>query len=251
MEKIFENKVALITGGTFGIGKATAELLAKKGAKILIADWLEDQEMIDNLKNSGAEISFIKCDVSRAEQVKMMVDKAIALFGKIDFAFNNAGIEGLSDITHECTEENWDRTLSINLKGVWLCMKYELPHMLKVGKGSIVNTASVAGLIGFEGLPAYTASKHGILGLTKTAALEYAKKGIRINAVCPGAIKTPMLDRFTGKKKEAEKKYEAMEPMGRLGQADEVAKAVSWLFSDDASFVTGHALSVDGGWSAQ
>jgi NAD(P)-dependent dehydrogenase (short-subunit alcohol dehydrogenase family) len=211
MEKKFENRVALITGGTFGIGKATAELLVKQGAKVVIADWLEDQEMIDNLKKSGAEISFIKCDVSRTEQVKNLMDSTIIKYGRIDFAFNNAGIEGLSDITHECTEENWDRTLSINLKGVWLCMKHELPHMLKAGKGSIVNTASVAGLIGFEGLPAYTASKHGILGLTKTAALEYAKKGIRINSVCP----------------------------------------VSWLFSDDASFVTGHALSVDGGWSAQ
>ena len=251
MEKIFENKVALITGGTFGIGNATALLMAQKGAKVIIVDWLEDHEMMENFQKMGVELSFIKCDVSRSDQVKQLTEDVIKKFGKIDFAFNNAGIEGLSDITHECTEENWDRTLSINLKGIWLCMKYVLPHMEKVGKGSIVNTASVAGLIGFQGLPAYTASKHGIIGLTKTAALEYAKKGIRINAVCPGAIKTPMLDRFTGKKKEAEKKYEEMEPIGRLGQAEEVAKAVCWLFSDDASFVTGHAMAVDGGWSAQ
>ncbi len=154
-------------------------------------------------------------------------------------------------MTHECTEENWDRTLNVNLKGVWLCMKYQIPIMLKQGKGVIVNTASVAGLVGFKNLPAYVASKHAIVGLTKTAALEYAKSGIRVNVVCPGVIKTPMIDRLTGKKKEAEKQYENMEPVGRMGTPEEVAEAVMWLCSDASSFVTGASLPVDGGWIAQ
>jgi NAD(P)-dependent dehydrogenase (short-subunit alcohol dehydrogenase family) len=172
-------------------------------------------------------------------------------FGRLDFAFNNAGIEGLSAPTHECTNENWEKTIDINLKGVWLCMKYEIPQMLKQHKGAIVNNASIAGLVGFPNIPAYVASKHGIIGLTKNAALEYAKLGIRVNAVCPGVIKTPMIDRFTGKNKEVEKQFATAEPIGRLGQPEEVAAAVTWLCSDASSFVTGHAMTVDGGWVAQ
>ena len=152
--------------------------------------------------------------------------------------------------THECTEENWDKTVNINLKGVWLCMKNEIIQMLKQGQGSIVNCASVAGLIGFPGLPAYVATKHAVVGITKTAALENAKLGIRVNAVCPGVIKTPMIDRITGKEKAVEKQYESMEPIGRMGQPEEVAEAVVWLCSDAASFVTGHGMPVDGGWIA-
>jgi NAD(P)-dependent dehydrogenase (short-subunit alcohol dehydrogenase family) len=147
--------------------------------------------------------------------------------------------------------ENWDKTIGINLKGAWLCMKYEIPEMLKTGKGSIVNCASVAGLVGFSGIPAYVASKHGLVGLTKNAALDYAKTGLRVNAVCPGVIRTPMIDRFTGKDKEVEKAFESMEPVGRMGEPEEVADAVVWLCSDGASFVTGQALAVDGGWVAQ
>jgi NAD(P)-dependent dehydrogenase (short-subunit alcohol dehydrogenase family) len=251
MEKTFTGKVAIVTGGSFGIGRATAIAFALRGAKVIIADWVQDDETLQAIKSAGGEPLFLKCDISREEDVKMMVDKTISTFGRLDYAFNNAGIEGASAITHECTSEVWDKTIGVNLKGVWLCMKYEIREMLKQGKGAIVNTASIAGLVGFQGLPAYTASKHGVIGLTKTAALEYAKSGIRVNAVCPGVIKTPMVDRFTGKKKEVEKQFENMEPIGRMGAPEEVAEAVIWLCSDAASFVTGDAMAVDGGWIAQ
>jgi len=250
MEQIFDSKVAIVTGGSFGIGRATAVLFARKGAKVVIADWIEDSDTLTQIKDEGGTAIFVKCDVSKSEDVKKVVDKTIETLGSLDFAFNNAGIEGTTAPSEECTEENWDKTLSINLKGIWLCMKYEIPQMLKQGKGAIVNCASVAGLIGFPGLPAYVASKHGVVGLTKTAALENAKKGIRINAVCPGVIKTAMIDRITGKDKTVEKQYENMEPVGRMGKPEEVAEAVVWLCSDGASFVTGHAMPVDGGWIA-
>jgi len=251
MEQIFQNKVAIITGGSFGIGKATAIAFAKRGAKIVIADWVEDNETLNAIKAEGGDVIFIKCDVSKDADIKMMLDKTIASYGRLDYAFNNAGIEGIMAPTADCTEENWDKTMNVNLKGIWLCMKHEIPHMLKAGKGAIVNCASIAGLVGSPGLPAYVASKHGVVGLTKTTALEYAKAGIRVNAVCPGAIKTAMIDRITGNKKEVEDQFAAMEPIGRLGQPEEVAEAVIWLCSDGASFVTGQALGVDGGWVAQ
>lgn len=251
MEKIFQNKVALVTGGSFGIGRATAIAFAAAGAKVVIADWVEDSETLKIIKSANGDAIFIKCDVSDDASVKKMVDKTIEHFGRLDYAFNNAGIEGYSAITHECTNENWDKTMGINLKGVWLCMKYEIPYMLKQNKGAIVNNASIAGLVGFPNIPAYVASKHGVVGLTKNAALEYAKTGIRVNAVCPGVIKTPMIDRFTGKNKEVEKQFESMEPVGRMGEPEEVAQAVTWLCSDASSFVTGHAMPVDGGWVAQ
>ncbi len=251
METTFKNKVAIVTGGSFGIGKATAIAFAQKGAKVVIADWVEDSETLNAIKTLGGEAIFIKCDVSKTEDVKAMLEKTIATFGHLDYAFNNAGIEGNNGITQECTEENWDKTIGINLKGIWLCMKYEIPEMLKQGKGVIINCASIAGLVGFPGLPAYVASKHGVIGLTKTSALECAKLGIRVNAVCPGAIKTPMIDRITGNKKEVEEQFAGMEPIGRLGQPEEVANAVLWLCSGEASFVTGHAMAVDGGWVAQ
>lgn len=251
METIFKNKVIIVTGGSFGIGKATAIAFAKQGAKIVIADWAENPETIAFIKDLGNDVIFIKCDVSRSDEVKSMVEKTIATFGRLDYAFNNAGIEGNTALTPDCTEDNWDKTIAINLKGVWLCMKYEIPEMLKQGKGVIINCSSVAGLVGFEGLPAYVASKHGVVGLTKTAALECAKHGIRINAVCPGVIQTPMIDRLTGKKKEAIEQYTALEPLGRFGQPEEIANAVLWLCSDEASFVTGHGMAVDGGFVAK
>ena len=251
MEDQFKNKVAIVTGGSFGIGRATCLAFAKKGAKVVIADWVEDAETLNAVKTLGGEAIFIKCDVSKTEDVKAMIEKTIATFGRLDYAFNNAGIEGNSGTTQECTEENWDKTIGVNLKGIWLCMKHEIPEMLKQGRGVIINCASIAGLVGFPGLPAYVASKHGIVGLTKTTALEYAKSGIRVNAVCPGAIKTAMIDRITGNKKEVEEQFAGMEPIGRLGQPEEVANAVLWLCSDEASFITGHAMAVDGGWVAQ
>jgi NAD(P)-dependent dehydrogenase (short-subunit alcohol dehydrogenase family) len=251
MEKIFNSKVALVTGGSFGIGRAAAILFANKGAKVAIVDYVEDNETLNAIKASGGEAIFIKCDISKEEEVKSMVEKTVSTFGRLDFAFNNAGIEGLTAITHECTTENWDKVMDVNVKGAWLCMKYEIPHMLKQNKGAIVNTASVAGLVGFQGIAAYTASKHALNGLTKTAALEYAKLGIRVNSVCPGIIKTPMVDRFTGKKKEVEQQFASQEPIGRMGQPEEVAEAVCWLCSDSASFITGNNVAVDGGWIAQ
>jgi NAD(P)-dependent dehydrogenase (short-subunit alcohol dehydrogenase family) len=251
METAFKNKVAIITGGSSGIGRATALAFAKKGAKIVIVDWHESPETMESLTNLGAEAIFIKCDVSKSADVKAMVKKTIATFGQLDYAFNNAGIEGDSAPTADCTEENWDKTIAINLKGIWLCMKHEIPEMLRQGKGTIVNCSSVAGLVGFEGLPAYVASKHGIIGLTKTAALEYAGQGIRMNTVCPGVIQTPMMDRLTGKKKEAIEQFTALEPVGRMGQPEEIANAVVWMCSDEASFITGHAMVVDGGFVAR
>lgn len=251
METIFKGKVAIVTGGTSGIGKATAIAFAEKGAKVVVVDWVENEETLDLIKASGGEAIFVKCDVSKATDVKAMVEKTIAVFGRIDYAFNNAGIEGANAKTADCTEENFDRTIGINLKGIWLCMKYEIPEILKQGKGVIVNCSSVAGLVGFGGLPAYVASKHGVIGLTKTAALEYAKLGIRVNAVCPGVIKTPMMDRLTGNKKEAEEQFTGLEPVGRMGQPEEIANAVVWMCSDGASFVTGLAMAVDGAFVAQ
>ncbi|CAM2885388.1 SDR family oxidoreductase [Flavobacterium frigoris] len=251
METAFKNKVAIITGGSSGIGRATALAFAKKGANVVVVDWHESPETMKTLKDLGAEAIFIKCDVSKSVDVKNMVEKTITTFGRLDYAFNNAGIEGDSAPTADCTEGNWDKTVGINLKGIWLCMKHEIPEILKQGRGTIVNCSSVAGLVGFSGLPAYVASKHGVIGLTKTAALEYAEQGIRVNAVCPGVIQTPMMDRLTGKKKEAIEQFTALEPVGRMGQPEEIANAVVWMCSDEASFVTGHAMAVDGGFVAQ
>ena len=252
MDKIFEDKVVIVTGGSFGIGRETAIAFATRGAKVVVADWLEDKEQttVKQIKAAGGQAIFLTCDVSKSNDVSAMVDKTIATYGRLDFAFNNAGIEGAMANTQECTEENWDKTININLKGIWLCMKYEIPYMVQRGKGAIVNCASVAGLIGFPGLPAYVVSKHGVVGLTKTAALENAKQNIRINAVCPGIIHTEMIDRITGLDKEVEKQYISMEPVGRMGKPEEVAEAVIWLCSDAASFVTGHSMPVDGGWIA-
>jgi NAD(P)-dependent dehydrogenase (short-subunit alcohol dehydrogenase family) len=251
MEATFKNKVAIVTGGSSGIGKATALAFAKKGAKVVIVDWKENNETLNLIKASGGEAIFIKCDVSKTTDVKAMAEKTIEAFGRLDYAFNNAGIEGIAASTQDCTEENWDKTIGVNLKGIWLCMKYEIPEILKQGKGVIINCASVAGLVGFAGLPAYVASKHGVVGLTKTAALECAKLGIRVNAVCPGVIQTPMIDRLTGKTKEAVEQFTGLEPVGRFGQPEEIANAVVWMCSDEASFITGHAMAVDGGFVAQ
>lgn len=251
MEKIFKDKVALVTGGSFGIGKAAAIAFAQRGAKVVVADIVENDETVSTIRNFGGEAVFVVCDVSSETSIREMIEKTIANYGRLDYAFNNAGIEGHSAPTHECSTDNWDKTIDTNLKGVWLCMKYEIPLMLRAGKGVIVNNASIAGLVGFPNIPAYVASKHGVIGLTKNAALEYAKAGIRVNVVCPGVIKTPMIDRFTGKDKEVEKQFESMEPIGRLGEPEEVAEAVIWLCSDASSFVTGHSLAVDGGWVTQ
>jgi NAD(P)-dependent dehydrogenase (short-subunit alcohol dehydrogenase family) len=253
MVKLLEGKIALVTGGSSGIGRATALAFAREGAKVVVADVQVEggQETERMIKEAGGEAIFVKTDVSDAAEVERLINKAVKTYGRLDCAHNNAGIEGVTAPTADCTEENWDRTISINLKGVWLCMKYEIPQMLKKGGGAIVNTASVAGLVGFQGLPAYCASKGGIIQLTRTSALEYAAKGVRINAVCPGVIRTPMIERVTGGKPEAEAQFTALEPIGRMGTPEEIAEAVVWLCSDAASFVTGHPMVVDGGLVAQ
>lgn len=246
-------KVALVTGASSGIGRATAMAFAQAGAHVVLAD-LNVQGAKDTEKlviKEGVKCLFVQCDVSQVRQVENMVMKSVATFGRIDFAFNNAGIEGEQAVTADSTEENWDRVLDVNLKSVWACMKYEIAVMLKQGGGSIVNCASIAGLVGFPGIPAYVASKHGMVGLTKTAALEYVKQNIRVNAVCPGVIDTPMIARYTHGDKGIEGQLAAAEPIGRVGEPGEIAEAVLWLCSDRASFVTGIALPVDGGWVAQ
>lgn len=254
MEKQFNDKVAIITGASSGIGKATALAFANEGAKVVLADVMEEggaETLREIQEETESEALFVQCDVSNADDVKNMVQQTVKTFGHLDYAFNNAGIEGEQALTADCSIENWDRVLNINLKGVWLCMKYEIAEMLNNGGGAIVNCSSVAGLVGFQGIPAYAASKHGIVGLTKTAALEYAKQGIRINTVNPGVIQTPMIDRFTAGNEEAQKMLLASEPIGRTGRPEEIAEAVVWLCSDKASFVTGYPFAIDGGFVAQ
>jgi len=253
MPGLVQGKIALVTGGGSGIGRATALKLAKEGAKVMIADYVPEggERTVRMIEEAGGEASFVAADVSVTKQVEAMVAKTIASYGRIDCAFNNAGIEGRMANTVECTEETWDRTIAINLKGVWLCMKYEIPQMLKQGGGTIVNTASIAGLVGFEGLPAYNASKGGVVQLTRTAALEFATKNIRVNCVCPGVIRTPMVERLLDNRSFTEEQLNAGEPVGRMGKPEEIAEGVLWLLSDASSFVTGHPLAIDGAWVAR
>lgn len=249
----WKEQVALVTGGASGIGRATALAFAAEGTRVVVADVSPDggEETIRLIRSRGGEARFVLADVSRAGDVEALIAKTMKGYGRLDFAFNNAGIEGTMAPTAACSEENWDRTIATNLKGVWLCLKHELPRMLERKRGAIVNMASVAGLVGFPGLPAYVASKHGIVGLTRTAALEVARQGIRVNVVCPGAVETPMLDRLRKSGAGVEQSIAASEPVGRAAKPEEIAAAVIWLCSDSASFVTGQALPVDGGWVAQ
>lgn len=248
-----ENKVALVTGGGSGIGRATSLLLAKEGAKVMIADYVPEgaEKTVKMIKDAGGTASCVAADVSVTRQVEMMIAKTVETYGRLDCAFNNAGIEGKFSNTVECTEDNFDRVIAIDLKAVWLCMKSEIPQMLKQGGGAIVNTASIAGLLGFNGIPAYVAAKHGVVGLTRTAALEYATKNIRVNCVCPGVINTPMVARAIDGGGFTEAEVTAAEPIGRLGKPEEIAAGVLWLLSDASSFVTGHPLTIDGGWAAR
>jgi NAD(P)-dependent dehydrogenase (short-subunit alcohol dehydrogenase family) len=253
MPGILDGKVALITGAGSGIGRATTRIFAREGARLLLADMVEagGQETLRMIKEVGAQGVFVKADVSKAQDVESMISKAVEHFGRLDCAFNNAGIGGAGKLTHEYSEEEWNRVIATNLTGVWLCMRAEITQMLKQGKGVIVNTSSIMGLTGAIRVPAYTAAKHGVAGLTKAAALEYGRHGIRVNAVCPAPIYTPLLMSAFEKRPDIEQRYARSEPMKRLGQPEEVGEAVAWLCSDRASYVTGLPMPVDGGYMAQ
>lgn len=255
MEKKFQGKLAVITGSGMGMGRAIALMFANHGAKVVVADVNieKGKETVSIIKDAGGEALFVKVDVSKAAEVEAMVDKAVASYGRLDYACNNAGIGGEAGVTADCTEENWDRVIDVNLKGVWLCMKYEIKQMLKNNGGAIVNIASVAALVGGPGIPAYSASKGGVIQLTRTAALEYAKpkEGIRVNAICPSLARTPMGESIYNAQPELEAARLKAHPMGRMVEPEEVAEAVIWLCSDEASFVTGHIMAVEGGFLAQ
>jgi NAD(P)-dependent dehydrogenase (short-subunit alcohol dehydrogenase family) len=250
-----DGRVALVTGAASGIGRATALAFAEAGARVVVADVLDEQgrQTVDLIEAAGGEAIFVAADVSGRHDVERLVRTTVETYGRLDCAHNNAGIEGAAPAGtefHTYPEAIWDQVLAINLKGVWLCMQAEIGQMLGQGGGTIVNTASVAGLVGGFG-GAYSAAKHGVVGLTKVAALEYATRGIRVNAVCPGGIATPMLERVFARRPEVEQLFVAGEPVGRLGRPEEIAAAVVWLSSEAASFLTGVALPVDGGWVAR
>jgi NAD(P)-dependent dehydrogenase (short-subunit alcohol dehydrogenase family) len=250
-----DGKVVLVTGGGSGIGRATAIRVAREGARVMIADYVPEGALktVAMIREAGGTGDCVAADVSLSEQVEAMVAKTIATFGRLDCAFNNAGIAGASAgaDTANYPEEAFDQVIAINLKAVWLCMKCEIPQMLKVGGGAIVNTASAAGLVGLPGACAYVAAKHGVVGLTRTAALEYAQKNIRVNCICPGFIRTPMLERGLDTGRLSVEQINTWEPVGRMGTPEEIAESVLWLMSDAASFVTGHPMSIDGGYVAR
>ncbi len=261
MAAAMEGKVALVTGAGGGIGRATAELLAGEGAKVVVADVsvAGGEETVELIRAAGGEASFQACDVSSASDAEALVAKTVELYGRLDCAVNNAGIEGDMAVVHECEESNWDRVMNINVKGVFLCSKYEIAQMLKNGGGSIVNTASIAGLRGGAEMSPYCASKHAVIGFSRSAAIEYAQQGIRVNAICPGSVHTSMVDRIIAEC-DADPSIDqatrdmligiAPTPMQRLCQPMELAQAMLWLCSDASSFVTGSAMTVDGGWTA-
>jgi NAD(P)-dependent dehydrogenase (short-subunit alcohol dehydrogenase family) len=253
MPGLLQGKVALVTGGGSGIGRATSLRLGREGAKVMIADYAPEgaERAVKLIKDTGGEAACVAADVSISQQVEATIRKTIETYGRLDYAFNNAGIEGTIGDTANYPEDVFDRTIAINLKAVWLCMKYEIPQMLKIGGGAIVNTASTLGLVAIEGASAYTAAKHGVVGLTRTAALEFAQKNIRVNCVCPGFIRTAMIERALDRSLIAEDQMIAIEPLGRLGKPEEIAEGVLWLLSNSSSFVTGHTLTIDGGWTVR
>lgn len=249
---LLEGKVALITGAGGGIGRASAIIMAREGASVMIADRDADgvSETAELIRSAGGKVAHATCDVTSEEAVAALVDQTVEHFGALHCAHNNAGVEGDTGRTVDMTEENFDFTYSVNLKGVFFCMKAEIQHMLKHGGGAIVNTASIAGIEGARHLPAYVASKHACLGLTRTTALEYAAKNIRVNAVCPGPIRTRMMDSIMADNPQMEAPMLKAIPMRRIGEPEEIGEAATWLCSDRSSFVTGHGLVLDGGMTA-
>ncbi len=250
-----EGKVAVVTGGSSGIGRASAIALAQAGAQVVVSDVMEEEgeKTVHLIHSNGGNALFVKTDVSQAKDVRAMIRKTVETFGSIDCLFNNAGIEGARSSTAACTEDNWDRVMGINLKGVWLCMKYAIPYMREQGHGSIVNMSSIHGLSsGMKGYMPYVTSKHGVIGLTRAAAAEHARLGIRVNAICPGYVQTPLIENNLGvNASQFDDWLQAFVPAGRLGTPEEIANAVVWLCSDASSFVVGHTLAVDGGFLAQ
>ncbi len=253
--KSLENKVALITGAGSGIGQFTALAFAREGAAVIVSDVdvSGGDETAERIRRAGGQAVFVQADVSREADVTHLVAQAVTVFGRLDCACNNAGIEGRPGSVTLTTEDDWDRVLAIDLKGVWLCLKHEILQMTRQGRGAIVNMGSVAGLAGGAVLrnPGYSAAKHGVVGLTQQAAVVYAKAGVRINAVCPSAIRTPAVDRLIAQNPALEASLNDWAPMGRMGRPEEVAEAIVWLCSDASSFVTGQALAVDGGYMAR
>ncbi len=251
--KDFQGRVALVTGGTSGIGRAAAVAFAREGAKVVVAGRraVEGEDTVRLIREQGGEGLFLPTDVTQEPQVKNLVGRTLERFGRLDLAFNNAGLEQVPTPFLEQSVQTFDQVMNVNVKGVWLSMKHEIPALLQSGGGAIVNTSSVAGVVGFAGAEIYIASKHAVIGLTKSAALEFGKQGIRINAVLPAAIATDMYERFIGDQAEARAAFTALHPIGRIGTPKEVAEAVIWLCSDRSSFVTGHSLLVDGGFTAQ
>ena len=252
MTKWFEGKVALVTGGASGIGRATALAFAREGAKVIVSDVDVDVvvvvETVLMIRNSGGEATFVKADVSISDEVEALVRQAVETYGQLDCVFNNAGLEReFTNPDERHAEETFQSVIDVNLKGVWLCMKYEIAQMLEQGSGAIVNTSSIAGLVGISGQPIYVASKHAVSGLTKSVAVEYADRGIRINAVCPGLVDTPLMERIYASNPKLKAEADSWQPIGRTAQPEEIAEAVIWLCSDKASFVVGHMMTIDGG----
>ena len=250
MIRDFEGKVVIVTGGGYGIGRAACLAFARDGAKVVVADVdvKSSEETVGLIKEAGGEAVIIKTDVSHEVEVEALINKTVEIYRRLDCAFNNVGIHKTFISTIDFTQEDWNQMIDINLKGIWLCMKYEIPQMLKQGKGAIVNTSSVAGLIAAPSNPAYPASKHGVIGLTKMAAIEFARKGIRVNCICPGpTTSTLMHEELTASALDAIEKMHDKVPMGRTAEPREIAEAAVWLCSDKASYITGHALPIDGG----